>query len=258
MMLLTGAHVLIGLGVGVLVGLTGVGGGVILLPILIFPLRIPALVAVGSDAVFNAVTKLGAGYFHWRARTVSRRLVAALCCGSLPGAWAGVRLLDYWRRTMGPSVNHFLTFLIGLLLVGITLLLFFEDRIARFFTVQKLRPAEVVVKAAVIGLFAGILVGMSSVGSGSIVMVLLLLFVQCHPQALVGTDIIHAIILTGFTGLLQFHLGNVNLLLVVELLIGSVPGALLGVKLSSRLPGHWLRRVLCAVLLLTGIRMLMV
>lgn len=255
-MLLTGAHVLIGFAVGVLVGLTGVGGGVILLPVLIFALRIPALVAVGSDAVFNAVTKVGAGYFHWRARTVSRRLVAALCCGSLPGAWAGVHLLDYWRRTMGPAVNHFLTVLIGVLLVAITLLLFFEDRIARFFTVQKLRPAEVVVKAAVIGFFAGVLVGMSSVGSGSIVMVLLLLFVQCHPQALVGTDIIHAIVLTGFTGLLQFHLGNVNLLLVIELLIGSVPGALIGVRLSSRLPGHWLRRVLCAVLLLTGIRML--
>ncbi|MGH9354207.1 MAG: sulfite exporter TauE/SafE family protein [Terriglobia bacterium] len=253
---LAGAHVLIGLLVGILVGLTGVGGGVILLPILIFGLRVPALTAVGSDAVFNAITKLGAGYFHWRARTVSRRLVAALCCGSLPGAWVGVHVLDYLRREMGNGVNHFLTVFIGALLVGITLLLFFEDKIARFFTVQKLRPAEVVAKAAVIGLFAGVLVGMSSVGSGSIVMVLLLLFVQCHPQSLVGTDLVHAIILTGFTGILQFHLGNVNLLLVAELLIGSVPGALIGVKLSSRLPGPWLRRVLCAVLLLTGIRML--
>src|SRR5579883_2678980 len=98
-MLLTWVHVLIGLVVGILVGLTGVGGGVILLPILIFGLKVPPLVAVGSDAAFNALTKIGAGFFHWRAGNVSKRLAVYLGCGSLPGALIGVLVLNELRRT---------------------------------------------------------------------------------------------------------------------------------------------------------------
>jgi uncharacterized membrane protein YfcA len=108
-----------------------------------------------------------------------------------------------------------------------------------------------------IGLLAGFLVGMTSVGSGSIIMMLLLAFYSFSPRVMVGTDIVHAVILTGVTSLLHFRLGNVDPYLVGPLLIGSIPGGLVGSHLSTRLPVLWLRRLLCAVLMATGARMLL-
>ena len=108
----------------------------------------------------------------------------------------------------------------------------------------------------VIGLFAGFLVGMTSVGSGSVIMMLLQLFYSYSPKVNVGTDVVHAVVLTGVTGLLHFRLGNVDPTLVVTLLIGSVPGGLIGSHLSTRVPMLWLRRILCTLLLATGARML--
>jgi hypothetical protein len=109
---------------------------------------------------------------------------------------------------------------------------------------------------AIIGLVAGFLVGMTSVGSGSIIMMLLLMFYSYPPKVMVGTDIVHAVVLTGVTSLLHFRLGNVDRALVACLLIGSIPGGILGSYLSARVPVLWLRRILCAILLTTGARML--
>ena len=97
---------------------------------------------------------------------------------------------------------------------------------------------------------------MTSVGSGSIIMMLLLLFYSFPPKIMVGTDIVHAVILTGVTSLLHFRLGNIDPNLVGALVIGSIPGGLLGSQLSTRVPMVWLRRILCTVLLVTGARML--
>ena len=108
----------------------------------------------------------------------------------------------------------------------------------------------------VIGAIAGLLVGMTSVGSGSIIMMLLLLFYSFPPKVNVGTDIVHAVVLTGVTGLLHFRLGNVDPTLVLTLLAGSIPGGLIGSHLATRVPMLWLRRILCALLLITGARML--
>ena len=107
-----------------------------------------------------------------------------------------------------------------------------------------------------IGLVAGFLVGMTSVGSGSIIMMLLLLFYSFPPKVMVGTDILHAVILTGVTSAMHWRIGNIDFRLVATLLIGSIPGGLLGSHLSTRVPVPWLRRILCAVLLMTGARML--
>lgn len=250
-------HILIGLVVGVMVGLTGVGGGVILLPIMIFGLGVPALVAVGSDAAFSAITKAGAGFLYWREGKVKWKLVAALACGSLPGAWLGVTALNLLSRALGPEIDHWLTLFIGALLVGISLLLFFEEKITRRRLVRRVPISEGTGRAFWIGLLSGVLIGMSSVGSGSVVIVLLLLTFGSSPQELVGTDIVHAIIVTGFTGLLQFRLGNIDPALVLALAVGSIPGAFIGVKLSTWLPARWLRRFLSSALLLTGARTLM-
>jgi uncharacterized protein len=252
---LLAAKILVGFGVGVLIGLTGVGGGVLLLPILIFGLRVPAIVAVGSDALFNFFSKIPAGLLHLKKGTVRRKVVIALAVGSIPGSVGGVALLTHIRSLYGNGVNSFIKTAIGLLLIVIPILLLFQKRIEE--SVAHRRPTlKNFAGMAVIGLFAGFMVGMTSVGSGSIIMMLLLLFYSFPPKVNVGTDIVHAVILTGVTGLLHFRLGNVDPQLVLSLLIGSIPGGLVGSHLSTRVPVLWLRRILCTLLLITGARML--
>jgi uncharacterized membrane protein YfcA len=249
------AKILIGLVVGTMIGMTGLGGGVLLLPVLIFGLKIPPILAVGSDAVFNFITKIGSGWMHLRKGTVRRKVVMALATGSIPGSILGVGLLAHLRHVHGSGVNRFITSAVGLLLVCVPTLLLFQSRIEERVAG---RPPTLKSFAGMsgIGLLAGFLVGMTSVGSGSIIMMMLLLFYSYAPKVMVGTDIVHAVVLTGVTGLLHWRLGNVDPKLVASLLIGSVPGGLVGSYLSTRVPVLWLRRILCAVLLATGARML--
>lgn len=249
------AKVLIGFAVGTLIGLTGLGGGVLLLPVLIFGLRVPAIVAVGSDALFNFLTKIPAGILHLRKGTVRKKVVAAMAVGSIPGSLLGVSLLQHLRNIYGTGVNDFIKSAVGLLLVCIPTLLLFQGRIEEH--LAKRQPTmKSFVGMSFIGLFGGFLVGMTSVGSGSIIMMLLLLFYTYAPKVMVGTDIVHAVILTGVTSYLHHKMGNVDVSLVVPLLLGSIPGGILGSHLSTRVPVLWLRRILCAVLLTTGARML--
>lgn len=247
--------IFVGFVVGILIGMSGVGGGVLLLPVLIFGLRVSPLIAVGSDAVFNFFTKIPAGLMHLKKGTVRKQVVAALALGSIPGSIGGVKLLMYIRHLYGDGVNNFIKTAVGVLLIIIPTLLLFqrriEERIAN-------RPPTMKGFAGMvgIGLLAGLLVGMTSVGSGSIIMMLLLLFYSFPPKINVATDIVHAVILTGVTGFLHFQLGNVDESLVLSLLIGSIPGGLVGSHLATRVPMVWLRRILCTLLLITGARML--
>lgn len=254
-MSLIAGKILVGFVVGILIGMSGVGGGVLLLPILIFGLRVPALMAVGSDALFNFFTKIPASLMHLKKGTVRRKVVLALSAGSIPGSICGVNLLMHIRHLYGDGVNNFIKMAVGVLLIIIPLLLLFQGRIEE--SVANRPPTmKGFAGMVIIGLIAGFLVGMTSVGSGSIIMMLLLLFYSFPPKINVGTDIVHAVVLTGVTGLLHFRLGNVDPSLVVTLLIGSIPGGLLGSHLSTRMPILWLRRLLCALLLITGARML--
>ena len=249
------AKILIGFAVGTLIGLTGLGGGVLLLPTLIFGLRVPAIIAVGSDALFNFLTKIPASLLHLRKGTVRRKVVLAMAVGSIPGSILGVSVLQHLRTVYGTGVNDFIKSAVGLLLVCIPALLMFQGRIEEH--LAKRQPTlKSFIGMSFIGLFGGFLVGMTSVGSGSIIMMLLLLFYTYSPRVMVGTDIVHAVILTGITSLLHWKLGNVDVRLVGSLLLGSIPGGILGSHLSTRVPVLWLRRVLCAVLLVTGARML--
>jgi hypothetical protein len=248
---------LVGFGVGTLIGMTGVGGGVLLLPILIFGLHVPAMRAVGSDALFNFVTKIGASIVHLRKGTVRRKVVLALAVGSAPGSFLGVSLLHHLRKLHGDGVNHFITVAVGVLLICIPTFLFFQKKLEDRAAAQP-PTMKSFAWMSLIGLVAGFLVGITSVGSGSIVMMMLLLFYSFQPKVMVGTDIVHALLLTGVTSFLHFKINNnIDVHLAGALLIGSVPGGLLGSYLSTRVPVPWLRRILCAVLLATGARMLM-
>ena len=249
------AKIVIGFVVGTLIGMTGVGGGVLLLPILIFGLRVPPIVAVGSDALFNFVTKIGSSYVHLTKGTVKRKVVLGLAVGSIPGSILGVGLLKHLRAVYGSGVNNFITTAVGVLLICVPTLLLFQSQIEERVT-HRPPTLKSLVGLSVIGLLAGFLVGMTSVGSGSIIMMLLLLLYSFPPKVMVGTDIVHAVVLTGVTSFLHFKLGNVDPYLVASLVIGSIPGGLLGSHLSTRMPVPWLRRILCAVLLCTGARML--
>jgi uncharacterized protein len=250
-----GLRILIGFLVGTLIGMTGLGGGVLLLPLLIFGLKVPPIIAVGSDALFNFFTKIGSSWVHLKKGTVRRRVVAALASGSIPGSILGVSFLTHLRNVYGGGVNSFITTAIGVLLICVPTLLLFQRRIEDH-VAHRPPTMKSFIGMSAIGLLAGFLVGMTSVGSGSIIMMLLLLFYSFPPKVMVGTDIVHAVALTGVTSLMHWKLGNVDPTLVASLLIGSIPGGLIGAHLSTRVPVLWLRRILCAVLLATGARMM--
>ena len=128
-MALIAAKILVGFVVGVLIGMTGVGGGVLLLPVLIFGLRVPPIVAVGSDAMFNFFTKIPAGLMHLKKDTVRRKVVLALALGSVPGSISGDNLLMYIRHLYGDGVNHFIKTAVGILLIVVPMLLLLQTQI---------------------------------------------------------------------------------------------------------------------------------
>src|SRR5579859_6007502 len=167
------AKMLIGMLVGTLVGLTGLGGGILLLPILIFGFGVPPIVAVGSDAAFNALTKIGAGYLHWKWHTLDWRLVWGLCVGSIPGALGGVFLIQHVRNVYGHEFDGMLRSFIGFLLVLIPLLLLLQNSAHRADGPPVGSEKNFWQRVAGVGLVSGFLVGVSSVGSGTIVMLML-------------------------------------------------------------------------------------
>src|SRR5437016_3236558 len=128
--------VLIGFVVGTLIGMTGLGGGVLLLPVLIFGLRVPPIIAVGSDALFNFITKIGSGWMHINHGTVRRKVVLALAVGSIPGSILGVSVLVHLRTLYGAGVNHFITTAVGILLIVVAILRFFQRQIEEHVTAR--------------------------------------------------------------------------------------------------------------------------
>ncbi len=229
----------------------------VLLPLLISVLGVPPIVAVGSDAVINFVTKIGAGSLHWRKGNVSWPLVWNLATGSIPGAILGVLVLSWVRAAYGNGVNEFLRGLIGVLLVVIPLGYIFNFRPSLpAVSSEALHASPYRFGITLIGFFAGILVGLTSIGSGSVILMLLLVFYGFPPALMVGTDIIHAVLLAALTSVLQFRLGNVDFVLVSCVLLGSVPGGLLGAYLTNRIPSGRMKQVLCALLMVVGARLL--
>jgi uncharacterized membrane protein YfcA len=222
-------------------------------------LRVPPLHAVGSDIVFSFFTKIGGALMHWRKQNVDWRLALIMAIGSIPGALLGVSLLAHLRYRFGDGVNEILRTLIAVLLIVIPLMMVLqgwalrsEERSLRSFLP---RWVNVYNGGIVTGFVGGLLVGLTSVGSGTVIMLLLILFVNRPPRTLVGTDIFHAVLLTGVTGLAHVGLGTVNFHLVAWLLMGSIPGVLLGSHFTGLLPAVWLRRVLLVLLIAAGLRM---
>lgn len=249
----------IGFLTGSVVAATGIGGGVFLMPMLILLLHIAPVDAVGTSLLFMSVTKLLATLLHWKQKTVDFGLAVRLAVGSVPGALVGSALIGFLHSRLGQGVNHFLRIAIGVSLILIAAVSLIMDALKNHYSLASgvaSRPEGHDLRNAIwIGLVGGLLVGVTSVGSGSLIIILLLIFCPRAPVVLVGTDIFHGLILATVAALAHLGIGHTDLRLVGLLLIGSVGGVLLGTRISIGLGPLWLRRALLVLAAAGGIAM---
>jgi uncharacterized membrane protein YfcA len=242
-----------GFGVGILIGLTGIGGGSLMTPLLVLFAGISPVVAIGTDLAYGAVTKTLGGWRHWRKGTVDLGVSMWLAVGSVPGALVGVWLLDWLHDTYGKGFEPVLltSIAVALIIVAITILgraLFMPKLVARErHSVQQTTRTKVT--AALIGAVLGLILGVTSVGSGALIGLALILVFQLTPHRVVGTDVFHAAILLWVAGFAHWLSGNVDFALMGTILIGSLPGVWIGTQLIGHVSATVLRPVLGCVLL---------
>ena len=246
---------LAGFGVGVVVGLTGMGGGALMTPMLVLFFGVPPLAAVSSDLAASAVMKPFGGFVHARRGTVNWSLVRWLCLGSVPSAFAGVLAM----RALGDDAR---VQDIVKLSLGAALLLAVAGLLVKTYQRKRNDDGEVEpivvrpVPTALLGALGGLVVGMTSVGSGSLIIVILLaLYPALRPRDLVGTDLVQAIPLVISAAIGHAIFGRLDLDLAAAVLIGSVPGVLIGARLSSRAPAGVVRAALVVVLLASALKL---
>ncbi|HET7529460.1 MAG TPA: sulfite exporter TauE/SafE family protein [Mycobacteriales bacterium] len=245
-----------GLIVGIVVGLTGMGGGALMTPILVLFFHTSPSAAVSSDLVTSLFMKPIGGAVHWRRATVHKGIVRWLLLGAVPAAFAGVFVLN----ALGSGEQLQDRIKLGL---GAALLLAFFAMVTRSL---RRRGADAgdgldtpvrVLPTLVIGVLGGLVVGMTSVGSGSMIIVALMwLYPRLSNRSLVGTDLVQAVPLVGAAALGHVLFGDVQLSVTTSLLIGSLPGVFIGAQISSRTTAPWLRPVLAAVLLASALKLL--
>jgi uncharacterized membrane protein YfcA len=241
--------IVFGLGVGVLIGMTGIGGGSLMTPLLILFAGVHPTVAIGTDLAYGAVTKTLGGWRHLRKGTVDLGVSKWLAFGSVPGSVAGVILLELVLKH-SPSI--LLTGVASaLLVVSISMLfraLFLQAAIERERHTVELTTGTKV-RAVGLGVVLGFLLGLTSVGSGALIGLALILVFRLTPHRVVGTDVFHAAIVLWAAGLAQLVAGNIDFALMGTILVGSLPGVLIGTALSSHVPAVVLRPALGCVLL---------
>jgi uncharacterized protein len=254
-------------GIGTVVGLTGMGGGALMTPVLVLFFGVPPLTAVSSDLVAAAVMKPVGSFVHLRRGTVHLGLVKWLCLGSIPGAFSGVLI----ARAMGhgEAVQSIIR-----TALGVALLLAAFGLIVRAYLrlLERARrrdgraaplpsgPPSVTLRVwptVAIGLFGGLIVGLTSVGSGSLMIIALMaLYPRLTANELVGTDLAQAVPLVGAAALAHVFFGDFHLDLTTSVLAGSIPGVWIGAHLSAYAPGGLVRRALAFVLLASALKLL--
>ena len=252
--------------VGVVVGLTGMGGGALMTPMLVLLFNVSPLAAVSSDLVASAVMKPVGSFVHLRNGTVRMDLVKWLCVGSVPAAFCGVLI----ARSLGHGhrVEDIIQKSLGAALVIAATGLFVRAylRLAeRAAHRDGTRPADPEgppqltvrpVPTLVVGVVGGVVVGMTSVGSGSLIIIALMaLYPKLRASELVGTDLVQAVPLVASAAIGHIIFGDFKLGLTGSLLLGAIPGAYIGAKLSTRLPGALIRRALAFVLLASALKL---
>jgi uncharacterized membrane protein YfcA len=247
-----------GFAVGALVGMTGVGGGSLMTPLLILLFGIHPATAVGTDLLYASATKTGGTVVHGWFRTVDWRVVGRLAAGSVPATALTIAVLSRFDMR-GHAANNLITTVLGLALFATAVALIFRKQILALYAarVGALDPRRTAKLTVAVGAVLGVMVSVSSVGAGAIgVTVLLLLYPQLPTARIVGSDIAHAVPLTLVAGLGHWMLGSIDWPLLGSLLVGSLPGIVLGSYLSTRVPDLVLRLTLAATLLAVGGRLL--
>jgi uncharacterized protein len=249
-----------GLGVGFLVGLTGVGGGSLMTPLLVLLFGIHPATAVGTDLLYAAATKATGTLVHGLKGSIDWRVTGRLAIGSVPAATVTLWLLHRYGMH-SPGATVLLQRVLGAALLVTSVALLFRPQLAAFAArhyspARPDSPTRTVFWTIVTGAVLGVLVSMTSVGAGAIgVTVLLLLYPKLPTSRIVGSDVAHAVPLTLVAGMGHWLLGSVDVAMLLSLLIGSLPGIALGSHLSTRSPEALLRNLLAAVLVLVGVRL---
>jgi uncharacterized membrane protein YfcA len=247
--------------VGAIVGLTGVGGGSLMSPVLILLFGVAPATAVGTDLWFAAITKMVGGAMHHRQDNADLRIVKRLCIGSIPAVV--VTLYWVWQHGGKAESGGLIVRLLGITLIVSALLTPFRRALARRFAVAegarterflRWQPALTVAAGALLGM----LITLTSVGAGALGATLLLMLYpfRLTSKRLVGTDIVHAIPVALIGGIGHALIGNINVPLLVALLVGSIPGVILGARLTSFMPERVVTPALAIVLLIVGVRLL--
>ncbi len=253
------AYSFAGLVVGIIVGLTGIGGGALMTPILIVVFGIPPVTAVSTDLLYAAITKFGGSITYTRKKLVEWRVVLLLLGGSIPGA---LFTLNYLEGLGGlEKIEHLMNITLGVSLVLTSFAVFFRSKIRN--SVVKLKGTRFEKHGRryrpyvtlLMGIILGSLVTLSSVGAGALgTALLILLYPRMSMQSIVGTDLVHAVVLTGVAGAGHYSMGNVDLWLLLYLVIGSLPGVFLGSHLGSKLSPRVIQPIMGTLLLAIGMR----
>ena len=250
--------IVFGFGVGVLVGLTGMGGGSLMTPLLVLVFGVKPIVAVGSDLAYAAITKTVGGWRHLRHGTVDMSLSTWICFGSVPSAVAGVYVLEAIERAAGDEFDDFMLFFLAgaLLFTGTAVLiraLFAKKLIDR----ERFDPTtRNKVAAIILGAFVGFVLGITSAGSGTLIAVGLIFLFHLAPRQVVGTDVFQAAVLLWAAAAAHIVSGNVDWGLVGTILLGSLPGVWLGSHWVTKVQVEALRLALAIVLIGAGLGLL--
>lgn len=254
-------------GIGIVVGLTGMGGGALMTPVLVLFFGVPPLAAVSSDLVAAAVMKPFGAFVHLRRGTINVSLVKWLCVGSIPAAFSGVLVMRAVGN--GPQVEHAVQIALGAALMlaaaGLILRAYLRllerarqvDGSAEPLPQDRPSMRTRILPTVIVGVVGGLVVGMTSVGSGSLIIIALMaLYPGLKASQLVGTDLLQAVPLVASAALGHLFFGEFQLTITSSLLLGSIPGVLLGAQLSARAPGGLVRRALAFVLLASSLKLL--
>ena len=245
--------------VGVLVGLTGIGGGSLMTPLLILIFGVPPATAVGTDLLYAAITKSGGTVFHGVARSIDWRVVGRLAAGSIPVTVLTLLFLSGLDRH-GTAASQLIKTVLSIALALTAAVLIFRNYILAYYAtrVAALDRRSAMVCTVIMGAVIGLLVSISSVGAGAIgAMGLILLYPQMPMARIVGSDIAHAVPLTFVAGIGHWWLGSTDWHLLASLLIGSLPGILIGSYFCSRVPDGALRMILAATLTVVALRLML-
>ena len=253
------ALVAFGLGVGILVGMTGIGGGSLMTPMLILVFGVTPVTAIGTDLAYAAVTKTVGGYKHLSQKTVDITLSSWMAIGSVPAAIGGVYVLTLLEDWLGRDFED----AVIAILAGALLLTGAATLVRAFLKSMHERERDTIemerrhkIAAVVLGLCVGFVLGVTSAGSGALIAVGLILLFRLTPQRVVGTDVFHAAILLWAAGLAHVTAGNVDFALAGTILLGSIPGVWLGSHWSVRVEPAVLRTTLAVVLIGAGLALL--